>query len=133
MNNKSKTISEHCGLPPGSWDKHMKEEKEKEKYINTLTKIAIQVNGVYIDSIYVKSDASNEEIKKAAFKVDKMDILNSIKLNYKVVVVPGKLINFTHLTNPPHTLKLTLPSAPCDRATEDIPNVGEGKEWIEKE
>ena len=131
MNNKSKTLSSHCGLPLGSWDEHMKEEKVKEKYMNKLTKIVIQVNGVYIDSIYLDPNSNDLQIVSAARQSNQLSIALGNKSIDKVVIVPGKLVNFIHLTKKFKQFKVTLPPAPCDRATEDIPNVEEGKKWIE--
>lgn len=102
--------------------------------MNSLTKITIQVNGVYIDSIYLDANSNDAQIVSAAHQSNQLLIALGNKSIDKVVIVPGKLVNFIHLTNKFKQFKVTLPPAPCDRVSDenDIPNVGEGKKWMEQ-
>jgi leucyl-tRNA synthetase len=65
-----------------------------EKFlVEDETEIVIQVNGKVRDRMTMSIQASEEEIKKAALELPKIQELTTGKQIRKVVVIPKKLVN----------------------------------------
>jgi leucyl-tRNA synthetase len=70
------------------WPKH-----DESKLVGETNTIVVQVCGKLRDRIEVASDATDDDIKKAALASEKIKVITAGKEPKKVVVVPGKLVN----------------------------------------
>lgn len=106
MNNKAKTLSEHCGLPPGSFDKYMKEEISQLKERDTRLKIRCFHKWLNksIKTAEQSQDFHSDPSSKAAAGGQKTAFKNTI--NYLETHFPEYLEDL--LTKPPVAFKVTV-------------------------
>ncbi|MGB4479969.1 MAG: leucine--tRNA ligase [Caldicoprobacterales bacterium] len=66
---------------------------DEEALVKDQVEIVVQVNGKLRDRLMISTQATKEEIEKAALGLDKIQELTSAKDIVKVIVVPKRLVN----------------------------------------